>query len=205
MSVLAVGDGQAVLLRGPQGSVLIDAGPSPQRLKDELGAQLPPWQSRLDAVVITAPTLGHVGGFAGLDRPATTVLIPDSQLSGTAWRTAALEAVARGAGIKRLSAGATMRVAGFTLEAVAPEPGAPGDVVGAAYLALRVVAPSGRAFCDLSDLDSDAQVVASARLRGPCTYLLRPGGGRSLIPPKLDRTAGAAVQVVASRPTGRLV
>ena len=183
VSVLDVGDGQAVLLRGPQGAILIDSGPSPQRLKDELGAQLPPWQVKLDAVAITAPTLGHVGGFAGLDRPATAVLIPSAQLTGTAWRTAALEAAARGAGIARMQAGSTIRIAGFTLEAIAPEPGAPGDVVGAAYLALRVVAPSGRTFCDLSDLDIDAQTVAAARLKGPCTYLLLPAAAAAFSRP----------------------
>jgi competence protein ComEC len=204
VSVLNVGDGQAVLLRGPHGAILIDAGPSPQRLKDELGAQLPPWQTKLDAIAITAPTLGHIGGFAGFDRPAGAMIIPDAQLTGTAWRTAALEAAARGATIARMRAGDTMQVAGFTLEAVAPEPGAPGDEAGAAYLGLRVVAPSGRTFCDLSDLDVDAQTVAAARLRGPCTYLLLPNGGRSLPSPDLERAAGAAAQMIASRSSGRL-
>jgi competence protein ComEC len=204
VSVLAVGDGQAVLLRGPNGAILIDSGPSHQRLMDELGAQLPPWQLKLDAVAITAPTLGHVGGFTGFNRPATVVLVPDAQLTGTAWRTAALEATARGAGIARIRAGATRRIAGFTLEAIAPEPGAPGDVPGAAYLALRVVAPSGRSFCDLSDLDVDTQTIAAARLKGPCTYLLLPGGGRSLLSPELQRAAGPAAQLIASRSTGRL-
>ena len=204
VSVLNVGDGQAVLLRDAQGAILIDSGPSPQRLKDELGAQLPPWQVKLDAVAITAPTIGHVGGFAALDRPATTVLIPDAQLTGTAWRTAALEAAARGATIERLHAGTRFTIAGFTLEAIAPEPGTPGDVAGAAYLALRVVAPSGRSFCDLSDLDVDAQTVAAARLNGQCSYLLIPGGGRSLLSPELERAAGPNVQLIASRSAGRL-
>jgi competence protein ComEC len=204
LSVLDVGDGQAVLLRGPHGAILIDFGPSPQRLKDELGAQLPPWQVKLDAVVITAPTLGHIGGSANLDRPATTLLVPDVQLTGTAWRTTALEAAARGASVARLEAGSTLRIAGFSLEAMAPAYGAPGDVVGAAYLALRVVAPSGRSFCDLSDLDVDAQIIAAASLKGPCTYLLLPGGGRSLLAPELERAAGPAVQLIASRSAGRL-
>jgi competence protein ComEC len=203
-SVFSVGDGQAVLLRSPHGAVLIDSGPSPQRLKDELGAQLPPWETRLEAVAITAPTLGHVGGFAGFDRPAGLVIIPDARLTGTAWRTAAFEAVARGAAITRMSAGSTIRTAGFVLEVVAPEPGAPGDQVGAAYLGLRVVAPSGRSFCDLSDLDVDAQTIAAARLRGPCTYLLLPSGGRSLPSAELQRAAGAGVQMIASRSAGRL-
>jgi hypothetical protein len=202
--VLNVGDGQSVLFRGPHGAMLIDSGPSPQRLNDEIGAQLPPWQIRLDAIAVTAPTLGHVGGFAGLERPAATFLIPDADLTGTAWRAAALEAVARGASIQRLDAGATLTIAGFVVEVIAPEPGTPGDVVGAAYLALRVVAPSGRSFCDLSDLDIDAQTVAAARLHGGCTYLLIPGAGRSALSPELERAAGPNVQLIASRSAGRL-
>jgi len=204
VAVLNVGNGQSVLFRGPQGAILIDSGPSPQRLKDEVGAQLPPWQLKLDAIAVTAPTLGHVGGFAGLDRPASAFLIPDADLTGTAWRTAAFEAAARGARVERMHAGATIKIAGFTLEAIAPEPGAPGDVVGAAYLAFRVIAPSGRTFCDLSDLDIEAQTMAAARLNGQCSYLLIPGGGRSALPPELERAAGPNVQLIASRAAGRL-
>ena len=204
--VMAVGDGQAVLLRGPYGAILIDGGPSPSRLKDELGAQLPPWQTKLAAVAITAPTLGHVGGFAGFDRPASRLLLPNTQLSGTAWRTAALEATARGAAIVALTAGSTLAVAGFEIEVLAPEPGAPGDQVGAAYLAMRVKSPDGRTFCDFSDLDLDAQTVAATRLKGPCTYLLLPAGGRSLLAPDLVRAAiTPTTQLIASRAAaGRL-
>ncbi|HAC46506.1 MAG TPA: hypothetical protein DCF65_10635, partial [Chloroflexi bacterium] len=42
VSVLAVGNGQAVLFRSAQGVILVDAGPSPARLSDELGQILPP-------------------------------------------------------------------------------------------------------------------------------------------------------------------
>ena len=203
--VMAVGDGQALLFRGPHGAFLVDGGPSPTRLSDELGAQLPPWQSKLDALVITAPTLGHVGGLAAFERPAQNVLIPDAQLTGTAWRSAALEAAARGASIVRLSAASTLTVAGFALQVLAPELGAPGDQTGAADLALRIQSTDGRAFCDLSDLDLDAQTLAAERILGPCTYLLLPQGGRSLISPELaNRAVDAATQLIASRAAGRL-
>jgi competence protein ComEC len=202
-SVLAVGNGQAVLFRSAHGGFLVDGGPSPTKLKDELGQILPPWQSTLDLLAITAPGLGHIGGFTGLDRTAGTVLIPDAQLTGSAWRTAAFEAVARGARLVRLHAGQMLEVAGFRLEVVAPEPTAPGDQVGAAYLGMRVVAPSGRSFCDLSDLDIDAQTVAASRLSGPCTYLLLPGGGHSLPSPSLA-PAMAGAQLIASLAAGRL-
>ena len=205
VSVLNVGDGQAVLLRGPQGAILIDGGPSPAKLADALGTQLPPWQRRLDALAITAPGLGHVGGLAGFGRGAATVLLPDVALAGSAWRTAALEEVTRGASIQRLAAGSAREVAGFELQVIAPEPGAPGDEAGAADLALRAVAPDGRSFCDFSDLDLDAQTVAAVRLRGPCTYVLLPAGGRSRLSPDLERAAvSAATQLIASRTAGRL-
>ena len=119
--VLAVGNGQALLFRSTQGVILVDGGPSPARLKDELGQILPPWQTSMNAVVITAPGLGHVGGFAaGLDRPARSLVIPDAQLSGSAWRTAAFEAVARGASVVRTHAGREVDAAGFRLEVLAP-------------------------------------------------------------------------------------
>ena len=203
--VMAVGDGQAVLLKSPHGAILIDGGPSPSRLKDELGAQLPPWETRLDAVAITAPTLGHVGGFTGFDRPTGRLLLPGSRLSGTAWRTAALEATARGAAIVPLAAGSTLAIAGFEIKVLSPEPGAPGDQVGAAYLALRIKAQDGRTFCDFSDLDLDAQALAATRLDGPCAYLLLPSGGRSQLSPDLIRAAVTpTTQLIASRAAGRL-
>jgi len=203
--VMAVGDGQAVLFRGPLGAILVDGGPSPARLRDELGAQLAPWQATLDGLAITAPTLGHIGGLAGFDRAARNLLIPDAQLTGSAWRTAALEATARGASVMSLTAGSTMVIAGFDLQVLAPESGAPGDQVGAAYLAMRVVASDGRSFCDLSDLDLDAQTIAAARLRGPCTYLLLPVGGRSQLSPDLVNAAvTSTTQLIASRAAGRL-
>ena len=202
-SVLAVGAGQAVLLHGPRGSVLIDAGPSPAALGDGLGLLLPPWERGLEAIAITAPSQGHVGGFAGFDRAARTVLLPAVDLAGIAWRTTALEQATRGASIERLVAGGIIDVAGFRLEVVAPEAGAPGDVSGAGYLGIRGVAPDGRSFCDLSDLDLEGQALAAARLRGPCTYLLLPQGGASLLSPELQHAAGNP-ELIASRGPGRL-
>jgi len=203
--VLNVGDGEAVLLRSPQGTVLIDGGPSPAKLSDGLGAQLPPWQRTLDALIITAPGLGHTGGLAGFDRSAQTVIVPNVRLTGSAWRTAALEQAARGAQIEAVRAGVAVRIAGFTIQVLAPERGAPGDITGAADLAFRAVAPDGRSFCDLSDLDSDAQTVAAARLTGPCSNLLRPVGGRSALSPGMERAAvDSTTQLIASRGAGRL-
>ena len=190
--VLAVGDGQAILFRSPEGSILIDAGPSPGKLSDELGQHLAPWQRRIDGIAITAPTLGHVGGFAGLNRSAGVILLPDTAMTGVAWRTAALEAVARGASVTKLSAGERIELAGFILDAIALEP-----------LGLRVQSRTGRSFCDLSDLDIDAQTIAASLLRGTCTYVLLPDRGRSRLSPEMERGAGHP-QLIASLASGRL-
>jgi hypothetical protein len=155
--------------------------------------------------VITAPGLGHAGGLAGFDRAASRVLVPGVSLTGSAWRTAALEQLTRGAVIQQVMAGDILSVAGLALEVLAPERGAPGDLAGAADVGLRVVAPGGASFCDLSDLDFEAQTSAAVRLRGPCTYLLLPNGGRSRLSPDLERVAvSTSTQLIASRSAGRL-
>jgi beta-lactamase superfamily II metal-dependent hydrolase len=202
-AVLSVGDGQAVLLSGPQGAVLIDGGPSRARLADELGQRLPPWRKRLDGLMVTAPAQGHVGGLAGVAYPPATVYTPSAQMGGSAWRAVVLEQTARGAGFSRRQAGEVERLAGFRFEFLSPSPGSHGDETGAAYLAIRVVGPSGRSFCDLSDLDRDAQAEAAARLAGPCDYLLLPGGGRTAPAPELMARAHPK-QLVASIGGGRL-
>jgi hypothetical protein len=133
------------------------------------------------------------------------VIVPNARLTGSAWRTAALEQAARGAQIAAVQAGATLRIAGFTIQVLAPETGAPGDITGAADLAFRAVAPDGRSFCDLSDLDADAQTVAASRLSAPCTNLLLPVGGRSALSPDMERAAvDPSTQLIASRGAGRL-
>jgi len=204
VSVLNVGDGQAVLLRGPQGAILIDGGPSPEKLRDELGRSLPPWQRMLDAIVITAPGLGHVGGLAALDRAARTLVIPNPAPLGVAWRNAALEQVARGAVLRPAGAGERIDIAGFRIEVLAPERGMPREETGAAQLGLLASA-NGATFCDFSDLDLDAQTVVASRLRSACTYVLLPSGGRSRLSPDLEHAAiDRTTQLVASRGPGRL-
>jgi competence protein ComEC len=65
MSVLDVGQGDAILLVGPAGSrLLVDTGPDPDLLLRQLDARLPAWDRRIDLVVITHPHEDHVAGLA---------------------------------------------------------------------------------------------------------------------------------------------
>jgi competence protein ComEC len=199
--VLDVGEGQAVLLTGPGGRVLVDGGPSPARLSSALGEQLPPWDAGLAALVITSPALAHAGGLAGFDRAAAAVALPGVEMTGSSWRSVVASEAGRGATILKLLAGRRLTLAGMDVQVLAPERGAPVDQPGAADLALRFSVPGGRSFCDLSDLDPDGQLLAAAHLAGTCDYLLLPDEGRSLPPPELLAAARPGVLLIAGSAT----
>ncbi len=62
--VMAVGKGDAVLIRTPAGrQVLVDGGGDPTRTLDALGRFMPFWDRHLDGVILTAPTADRVTGL----------------------------------------------------------------------------------------------------------------------------------------------
>jgi competence protein ComEC len=64
VTVLDVGQGDAILVQTPQGGrLLVDGGPDPDRLVRSLDGRLPPWDHRLDLVVLTHPHEDHVAGL----------------------------------------------------------------------------------------------------------------------------------------------
>jgi competence protein ComEC len=199
-AVLAVGQGQAVLLTGPGGYVLVDGGASPARLADELGAHVPPWRRRLEGLVITGPGIGHVGGLAGLAYPAGVVVLPAGDPGGSAMRTAALTQQARGAQLLHVSAGQRFALAGLDFEVLSPAARPPQPD----QLAFRVSGSDGRTFCDVADLDPDGQTAAAARLRGGCDALLLPSGGRSAPVPDLMAAARPGLLIASDSGSGQL-
>ena len=65
VTVLDVGQGDAILVQGDAGSrMLVDGGPDPDRLLIVLDARLPAWDRRIDLVVLTHPHEDHVAGLA---------------------------------------------------------------------------------------------------------------------------------------------
>jgi competence protein ComEC len=67
IDVLDVGQGDAILVTGDHGGrMLLDAGPDPSRLLVALDSRLPPWDRRIDLLVLTHPHEDHVGGMTRL-------------------------------------------------------------------------------------------------------------------------------------------
>jgi competence protein ComEC len=65
VTVLDVGQGDAILIEGSKGGrLLIDGGPDPDRLLVELDRRLPPWDRRIDALILSHPHEDHVAGLA---------------------------------------------------------------------------------------------------------------------------------------------
>jgi competence protein ComEC len=63
--VLDVGQGDGILVEGGRGGrMVVDGGPDPGRLLIALDERLPPWDRRIDLLVLTHPHEDHVAGLA---------------------------------------------------------------------------------------------------------------------------------------------
>jgi competence protein ComEC len=61
---LDVGQGDAILIQTPDGrQILVDGGPSPSALLDQLGEVMPFWDRTLDLVVLTHGDADHLSGL----------------------------------------------------------------------------------------------------------------------------------------------
>ncbi len=126
LTVLDVGQGDAILLETRTGArMLVDGGPDPDRVLLALDAHIPPWDRRLDIVVLTHPHEDHVAGLARiLERYAVgRVYEPGMRGPGPGW--AAWDAVLHdGPPRGILATGAQIRLGEVRLSVLWPDPGA---------------------------------------------------------------------------------
>jgi competence protein ComEC len=65
VTILDVGQGDGILVEGSRGGrLLVDGGPDPNRLLVALDARVPPWDRRIDTLILTHPHEDHVAGLA---------------------------------------------------------------------------------------------------------------------------------------------
>ncbi len=79
VSFLDCGEGDAVLIQRGSRQVLVDGGPGPEAVMNELGRLMPFWDRSLDLVVLTHPHADHLGGLVEVLRRyrVEQVLAPD--------------------------------------------------------------------------------------------------------------------------------
>ncbi len=125
--LLDVGQGDAILVESRGGGrMLVDGGPDPDRLLVELDTRIPPWDRRIDVVVLTHPHEDHVAGLVRvLERYRVgRVFEPGMRGPGPGW-AAWDEALAHGPQRATLAAGAVLRLDEIRLRVLWPQPGVP--------------------------------------------------------------------------------
>ncbi len=171
--MLDVGQGDAILLEGGDGSrMLVDGGPDPDRLLVELGDRIPPWDRRIDVIVLTHPHEDHVAGLVRvLDRYRVgRVFEPGMRGPGPAWEAwdealHARPAIARGT----LAAGARIRIGEIVVRAVWPDPGSVPSAPGSTGRAINDTSiillgeANGRRFLLTGDAEDDVDPSLVAR------------------------------------------
>jgi competence protein ComEC len=76
---LDVGQGDAILIERGSNQILIDGGPSGQKLLEKLGKHIPFWDRKIEIVIATHPDADHIGGLIDLMRTYKIGEIIDTQ------------------------------------------------------------------------------------------------------------------------------
>ena len=185
---LDIGQGDAYLIEVDGHRALIDGGPDPVRLLDELGATLPPWDRRIDVVALTHAHTDHGAGLvAVLDRFHVGLAVEPLGLNaGTLATTWTEHAAAAGVPRRPAAAGALVRLGSATLRFLAPAPDLAVDVPS------RVVRLERGSFSML--FMGDATEAAQAAL------LLEPGPlrSRAYVPPHHGAASPYGAALVAA-------
>ena len=126
MTVLDIGQGDAILLEGSRGArMLIDGGPDPDLLLSRLDERIPAWDRRLDLLVLSHPHEDHVAGMALLLSRYRVGAIAETGMLGNGPGDHAFRAVLAqlGLGTVLLAAGDSVQLDDATLSVLWPRRG----------------------------------------------------------------------------------
>ncbi len=107
---LSVGQGDAILIKGPTGGkILLDAGPGDSVI-GELSKVLPFYDRTIDLLIVSHPDLDHIGGFPSvMERFLIGALVdPGIEVETTAWQR--LTEILNQESIKRIIARRGMKI-----------------------------------------------------------------------------------------------
>ena len=123
VTVLDVGQGDAILVEGPRGGrILLDSGPDPDRLLTVLDRNVPAWDRRLDLVILTHPHEDHVAGLAVLVQRYRVAAIAENGMLGAGPGDAAFRSWLAMAHVstRRLAAGDRLALDGVAMDVLWP-------------------------------------------------------------------------------------
>jgi competence protein ComEC len=216
ITVLDVGQGDAILVEGGAGArMLVDGGPDPDRLIVELDRRLPPWDRRIDVLVLTHPHEDHVAGMPILLERYRIGRIFEGGMRGPGPGYAAFERALAGRGappVATLSTGNHLRLDDIALEVLWPDPGRvprePPDagrgINDVSIVLLGEVA--GRRFLLTGDVEDDVDPILAKRGIPPVDILkvAHHGSGTASTPAFIDevRPTVAIVSAGAGNPYG---
>jgi competence protein ComEC len=126
MTVLDIGQGDAILLEGSRGArMLIDGGPDPDLLLSRLDERIPAWDRRLDLLVLSHPHEDHVAGMALLLGRYRVGTIAETGMLGNGPGDRAFRAALAqlGLGTVQLAAGDSVQLDDATLSVLWPRRG----------------------------------------------------------------------------------
>jgi competence protein ComEC len=168
--MLDVGQGDAILVESRGGArMLVDGGPDPDRLLVALDERVPPWDRRIDIIVLTHPHEDHVAGLVRvLERYRVgQVFEPGMHGPGPGWAAwdAALE---HGPPRATLATGARLRLDEISLTVLWPDPGVPTEpaATGRGINDTSIVLlgeANGRRFLLTGDAEDDVDPALLAR------------------------------------------
>ena len=173
VTVLDVGQGDAILVEGSRGGrLLIDGGPDPDRLLVELDRRIPPWDRRLDVVVLSHPHEDHVAGLAMLlERYRVGRTFEPGMLGpGPGYAAWAAELAGRPTPGSLLAAGDRLAVDDIALEVLWPMPGSvprepPDTGTGINNVSIVLLGSvAGRRFLLTGDVEEEVDPELLARL-----------------------------------------
>ncbi len=190
---LDVGQGDAILVESPNGRrMLIDGGPSPSALLDALGRRMPPWDRRIDVLVLTHPDGDHVGGLPALLSRFEVARIVDPELDAESPDAAAWAEALAGSEATRIRASVGGRIvldeeAGVVADIIwPPEPRLAGSEADVNNNSTVMMLRHGRLRMLLTgDIESEAEealLATGTPLRAELLKVAHHGSGGSSIP-----------------------
>jgi len=185
ISVLDVGQGDAILVELQGRRMLIDGGPDPARLSVELDALIPSWDRKIDVLVASHPHEDHLAGLPRLlDRyQIRSILGAETRGGGPASASWSELLLNRKVTYHTVTTGTAFMLGSARLEVLWPdqaalkyEPADGGSALNNRSIVLRLDV-SGFSALFTGDIESNVDALIARRLEGPVDMLKAPHHG----------------------------